>query len=69
VILLPPPDLVVSSLEADNVYTTGSTMIIHFEVSNAGAGEPFEPFWRDQLVSCPCVTECFVRAFSFPMPI
>ena len=64
VILLPPPDLVVSSLEADDVYRTGSTMIIRFEVSNAGAGEPFESFWRDQLVGYPGVMEGCVRTFS-----
>ena len=51
VILSPPPDLVVSSLEAEDTYTTGSTLRVVFTVRNDGAGEPFERYWNDELVS------------------
>ena len=51
VILSPPPDLIVSSLEAEDTYTTGSTLRVVFTVRNNGAGEPFERYWNDELVS------------------
>ena len=51
VILSPPPDLIVSSLEAEDTYTTGSTLRVLFTVRNNGAGEPFERYWNDELVS------------------
>lgn len=51
VILSPPPDLIVSSLEAEDAYTTGSTLRVLFTVRNIGAGEPFERYWNDELVS------------------
>lgn len=51
VILSPPPDLVVSSLEAEAVYTTGDTLRAVLNVTNKGAGEPFERYWNDELVS------------------
>ena len=50
-ILSPPPDLIVSSLEAEDTYTTGSTLMVVFTVRNSGAGEPFERYWNDELVS------------------
>ena len=50
-ILSPPPDLIVSSLEAEDTYTTGSTLMVVFTVRNNGAGEPFERYWNDELVS------------------
>lgn len=49
-ILLPPPDFVVSSLEVDDMYTTGSTLRVELEVSNVGGSKPFESYWRDELV-------------------
>ena len=52
-ILAPPPDLVVSSLDVDSMYTTGSTVMVVYIVRNDGAGEPFESFWIDQLVCFP----------------
>ena len=51
VILSPPPDLIVSSLVAEDTYTTGSTLRVLFTVRNNGAGEPFERYWNDELVS------------------
>lgn len=51
VILSPHPDLIVSSLVAEDTYTTGSTLRAVFTVRNSGAGEPFERYWSDELVS------------------
>ena len=51
VTLAPPPDLVVSSIQADDVFVTGRTMTIQYNVSNVGAGEPFENYWQDIVVS------------------
>lgn len=50
-ILAPPPDLIVSYLNASDEYATGDTMRVQFNVSNVGAGAPFETYWQDILVS------------------
>ena len=50
-ILSPPPDLVVPSIEAQATYTTGNVMTISYTVRNLGPGEPFERFWQDVVVS------------------
>jgi len=36
---------------AEDTYTTGSTLRAVFTVRNSGAGEPFERYWSDELVS------------------
>jgi hypothetical protein len=51
VILAPPPDLLVLSLLVADMYSSGDSMIITYTVENAGAGDPFERYWTDQLVS------------------
>ena len=58
VILSPPPDLIVSSLVAEDTYTTGSTLRVLFTVRNNGAGEPFERYWNDELVVKYLFTRC-----------
>ena len=51
VTLAPPPDLVVSSIQSDDAYVTGRVMTIRYNVSNIGAGEPYESYWQDIAVS------------------
>ena len=51
VTLAPPPDLVVSSIQSSNAFVTGRTMAIQYNVSNIGAGEPYESYWQDIAVS------------------
>lgn len=50
VILAPPPDLIVTSLQVEDMYSSGDSIITTYTVENIGAGEPFERFWRDRLV-------------------
>ena len=52
-ILAPPPDLVVSSLQvSDNdSVRTGDTLSIRYVVTNEGAGPSFETYWTDYIVS------------------
>ena len=52
-ILAPPPDLVVSSLQvSDNdSIRTGDTLNIRYVVINEGAGPSFETYWTDYIVS------------------
>ena len=52
VTLAPPPDLVVTSVQASDSYITGDTMTVVYNISNAGAGETDESYWQDQVVSC-----------------
>ena len=49
--LAPPPDLVVQSIQSEDAYVTGRVMTIRYNVSNIGAGEPYENYWRDITVS------------------
>lgn len=58
VILAPPPDLIVSQVVANDEYVTGDTMVVQYTISNVGAGNPFESYWRDRLVS-------FYTSFNF----
>ena len=51
VTLAPPPDLVVSSLVAEDNYVTGDVMTILYNISNVGAGESVESYWQDRVVS------------------
>ena len=51
VILSPPPDLVVSQILIQSAYNTGDTVDFNYTVENIGAGEPFERFWQDRIVS------------------
>ena len=51
VTLAPPPDLIVTSVVADDSYVTGDTLSVVYNISNAGAGETVESFWQDQVVS------------------
>lgn len=51
VILSPPPDLVVSSMEVNNPVRTGDTLILTYVVTNEGAGPTFEDYWTDYIVS------------------
>ena len=51
VTLAPPPDLVVSSIQSDDVYVTGRVMTVRYNVTNIGAGEPYETYWQDIAVS------------------
>lgn len=62
----PPPDLVVSSLEAEAVYTTGDTLRVVFNVTNNGAGEPFERYWNDELVSFAYLRVTYVLTSERP---
>lgn len=52
VTLAPPPDLVVLSVMASDNFITGDTMVVVYNISNAGAGETEERYWLDQVVSC-----------------
>ena len=52
VTLAPPPDLVVTSVMAGDIYITGETMRVDYIISNVGAGETDESYWQDQVVSC-----------------
>ena len=52
-VLAPPPDLVVTSLELSNndSIRTGDTLQIRYVVTNEGAGPSFESYWTDYIVS------------------
>lgn len=52
-ILAPPPDLVVTSLEIINNRSvrTGDTLHARYVVTNEGAGPSFESYWTDYIVS------------------
>lgn len=52
-ILAPPPDLVVSSLQVANndSLRTGDMINVTYVVSNIGPGPSFESFWSDYIVS------------------
>ena len=62
VTLAPPPDLVVSSIQSDDAYVTGRVMTIRYNVSNIGAGEPYESYWQDIAVST-VVTRKYAHPF------
>ena len=49
--LAPPPDLVVLSIQSEDAFVTGGVMTVRYNVSNIGAGEPYENYWRDIAVS------------------
>ena len=49
--LAPPPDLIVSEIQSADSYVTGRVMNIRYNVSNIGAGEPYESYWQDIVVS------------------
>ena len=52
-ILAPPPDLVVTSLNVSNNESvrTGDILVISYNVTNEGAGPSFESYWEDYVVS------------------
>lgn len=50
VILSPPPDFVVSGLFTNDFFYTGDSIQVYYNVTNEGAGAPFERFWVDQIV-------------------
>ena len=51
VTLAPPPDLVVVSVTTEDSFVTGDVLSVVYNISNAGAGETVERFWRDRVVS------------------
>ena len=51
VTLTPPPDLTVTDISTADTLVTGEEMVVQYTVTNIGAGAPFEPYWRDQIVS------------------
>ena len=60
-ILAPPPDLVVTSLNVSNNESvrTGDILVISYNVTNEGAGPSFETYWEDYVVSS---TACIAYA-------
>ncbi|GAB4152235.1 MAG: hypothetical protein Fur0021_16770 [Candidatus Promineifilaceae bacterium] len=47
--LSPSPDLEVSSLSAPAAANSGATINVIWEVTNYGAGAPFETYWQDRV--------------------
>ena len=47
--LSPPPDLEVTSLDSLTNVASGQQLTVNWEVTNNGAGDPFESFWQDRL--------------------
>ena len=41
----------VSQILIQSAYNTGDTVDFNYTVENIGAGEPFERFWQDRIVS------------------
>ena len=40
-----------SVVQSDDSYVTGKVMNIQYNVTNIGAGEPYENYWQDVIVS------------------